>query len=1056
MTTPAVRRNACVRYATAGVGTGPVMWTSTPAEEKPAPVAEAPRKGKRLARAVQKLAKVLPKVDMVPVASLTGPTIKSHPWKEMLAGKTPDVGRLSKCVPEDFYFVEFHSLVKLMEVMDQSDLWGTHLFNQSVQEARTQLVGERLKKQLAVETSTLLRPFYDAVVEEVGVAGSDLYLREGSDVSLLFLSKQPAVLKARMDGFLENAAKQEGAKRSEGEYLGVAFTHVATPDRSVHVYSAFPKPELHLRSNSKAGFERIVEAIVGKDTNGKEVRRLGDTDEFAYVRTLMPRGAKEDGFVYLSDPFIRRLVGPEVKLTERRRMVCYNHLRMIGHASLMYRTESGRPATSLDELVKGGCAPGLFGQGEFACPDGGKYSLAADGLTGVCSHHGHSHALAPCREIPVTQVGQEEAGEYKAFLEEYNRYWRTFFDPIALRIQLTPKRYRIETIVLPLIDNSVYTAMAGALGGKPEALDALPVPKRNIFSFAVRLNKRELLRTAGMEELLAEEKEEAKPAAPRGPGPDDLRMANNLRMLGLAMHNFHDAFNTLPGVVGNPQQKSELSWRVHLLPFLDEGKLYQEFHLDEPWDSEHNKTLIKRIPAIYRPANLKVAAEGKTGIVAPVGANSLFPPDRRRIRFADVQDGLSNTIMLVEADDAHAVVWTKPDDLAIDPAKPLNGLAMRPAGAFLALAGDGALHFIRGTTEPTTIAAMFTRSGGEVVGLGPENEIAIAPGRGDPFSRRHGPLGDLESDVAKRLKLGEMIAKGVGNSVAVHVCDAEPTFDFSVPQFFGAAVGAFSGRGPFGNEGVMIGFFVAALNAPVYVSVPVQDAKIVDDFLARLDGFLAQVSREKEPFGRFFRVEQDYYQFPGGKGKDFRAYGVRFGPVKWRFFWGRIGDGLYLASKPFILEEVMAVDARKGGADPGPAAHGMVRLRPQHWQRALADYKLGWAENNREACLNNVGPISSLTRGLNAGGDQKKEIEHLAERLYGVHFFCPEEGRYETAADGKSVVCSIHGTAASPKQLAAPAASSRLGKLLDEFADMTLALTFLEDGLHATVTIDRK
>src|SRR5262249_33316043 len=159
----------------------------------------------------------------------------------------------------------------------------------------------------------------------------------------------------------------------------------------------------------------------------------------------------------------------------------------------LYQTEHGKPPASLEELAKAGCAPGEFGKEGLVCPDGGKYSLSADGLTGVCSHHGHAHALTPCCEIPVKEVTGEEADEYKAFLDEYNQYWRTFFAPIALRIQITPQRYRLETIVLPLIDNTIYTTMARVMGGKPEPLDALPVPKRNIFSLAVRLNKRELL-----------------------------------------------------------------------------------------------------------------------------------------------------------------------------------------------------------------------------------------------------------------------------------------------------------------------------------------------------------------------------------------------------------------------------------------------------------------------------------------------------------------------------------------------------------------------------------
>src|SRR5439155_6530245 len=131
----------------------------------------------------------------VQVADLTGPTIKSHPWEKMLNGKKPAISPLAKCVPEDFYFAEFRSLNKLLETMEVSDLWGTHLFNQAAQEARTQLLGDRLKNQLVVETNHLLRPFYDVVVEEVAVTGSDLFAREGNDVTLLFRFKQPEVFK---------------------------------------------------------------------------------------------------------------------------------------------------------------------------------------------------------------------------------------------------------------------------------------------------------------------------------------------------------------------------------------------------------------------------------------------------------------------------------------------------------------------------------------------------------------------------------------------------------------------------------------------------------------------------------------------------------------------------------------------------------------------------------------------------------------------------------------------------------------------------------------------
>jgi hypothetical protein len=208
----------------------------------------------------------------------------------------------------------------------------------------------------------------------------------------------------------------------------------------------------------------------------------------------MVRGdEREDGFIYLSDPFIRRLVGAELKLTERRRMLCYNHLRMIGHAAMLYRTQYGRAPESLEALAAHGCAPGVFGQGKYRCPDGGRYELSADGTTGVCSVHGHADALVPCREIVPEKVTEAEAKEYREFVNRYSRYWQRFFDPIAVRLQVTPEHYRAETVILPLLDNSIYTGLAAALGGEPEPLDALPVPPRNIFSVVVRPNKELML-----------------------------------------------------------------------------------------------------------------------------------------------------------------------------------------------------------------------------------------------------------------------------------------------------------------------------------------------------------------------------------------------------------------------------------------------------------------------------------------------------------------------------------------------------------------------------------
>jgi hypothetical protein len=85
-----------------------------------------------------------------------------------------------------------------------------------------------------------------------------------------------------------------------------------------------------------------------------------------------------------------------------------------------------------------------------------------------------------------------------------------------------------------------------------------------------------------------------------------------------------------------------------------------------------------------------------------------------------------------------------------------------------------------------------------------------------------------------------------------------------------------------------------------------------------------------------------------------------------------------------------------------------------------------------------------------------REMLHQADNLHSVHFFCPDGGRYEADADGSQVTCSVHGTAAEPRQLTKPAKGSPMGSLMDDFSGVTAELTFLEDGLHAVITVDRK
>jgi hypothetical protein len=195
--------------------------------------------------------------------------------------------------------------------------------------------------------------------------------------------------------------------------------------------------------------------------------------------------------------------------------------------------------------------------------------------------------------------------------------------------------------------------------------------------------------------------------------------SNSLQQLMIAAHNYADAHKSRMPAVANfdKQGKPLLSWRVHLLPFLGENKLYQEFHLDEPWDGTHNKELIARLPAIYQGPNRKLTREGKTVYLAPVGPAAAFTDGAEGLRMPqDFPDGTSNTIFFVEADDEHAAVWTKPDDLKYDPEHPQKGLGGHFEGGFLVGLADGTVRFLRKKISDKTLRAAFTRNGGESLG----------------------------------------------------------------------------------------------------------------------------------------------------------------------------------------------------------------------------------------------------------------------------------------------------------------------------------------------------
>jgi prepilin-type processing-associated H-X9-DG protein len=195
--------------------------------------------------------------------------------------------------------------------------------------------------------------------------------------------------------------------------------------------------------------------------------------------------------------------------------------------------------------------------------------------------------------------------------------------------------------------------------------------------------------------------------------------SNNLRQIGLAIHSYADVNGSklpMPAWTQKPGQQPKpggLSWRVHLLPYLEQQQLYNQFHLDEPWDSPHNIALVDRMPKVYASPNA-VAAPGQTYYKMCTGPAAIFnSPVKYTI--GNIPDGTSNTIFVVEG--GNTVTWTKPDDFVISENKPLPDMKLNGNSRVNVLLGDGSVRSIDlNTLSEKTLRNAICPDDGNVLG----------------------------------------------------------------------------------------------------------------------------------------------------------------------------------------------------------------------------------------------------------------------------------------------------------------------------------------------------
>lgn len=393
----------------------------------------------------------------LPIAQVRAPELQRHPWAELsrrLAAKAPDEP-LAKAVPADFYFVRaksFGAFTEMLSLVQSIGAPAADLLDGASSERGSM---PRYLAELGIETSDLSRVLGPEVVQDFALTGSDPYVHEGSDVTLIFRLKSPLLFRAALlKALATHGAAHGGTQSTSFDHEGVTVEVERSPDGRVRQHHAV-LAGLELVSNSPTAIKRVISTIQGKSP------QLADEPDFRY---MLARDAHvpADLLAFIGDRFVETVVGPAQKIAEARRQIALAELGAAPVAALLYGWIHGRSPADKQQLLRSG----LLAPSELKHVEGGRIDWAPG--SAPRSSWGTPAALEPLLDLPaVTKVSVVERDRYALFAQAYRWRWSEYIDPVALRVSSSRRgdgrSLHAELRVLPLVPEEA--ALRFDLGG---------------------------------------------------------------------------------------------------------------------------------------------------------------------------------------------------------------------------------------------------------------------------------------------------------------------------------------------------------------------------------------------------------------------------------------------------------------------------------------------------------------------------------------------------------------------------------------------------------------
>jgi hypothetical protein len=363
------------------------------------------------------------------IGAIPGVTVKSHPYAEMLGDTRVSPPAILKTVPADRVALHVLRPASLLAFLDGGADFISGLGSAATGRSIRYDLKKRYLARMGLNEAWMRQILKSGVVTEIALHAPDLFFIDGTDITVIARVSQPAALA----GLLARVG-----------VTGLTGDATAVPNGQGRETFWALRGDLLIISTSRRELDLTL--ALHKDPAAS----LAESAEYRYMLAQLPVQDRTRMMIYFSDPFIRRLVGPAVKIGQLRRASARSRMEHVTAAALLANLD-GIQAPTLDQLREAGALP------EAAAP--GDLQLKPDGRA-VSAVYGSLADPTPLSEIPLAQVTKAEADDYARYLENYNRFWRQFFDPIAIRIDDTPDGgLEMTTFILPLIDNSLYNGM---------------------------------------------------------------------------------------------------------------------------------------------------------------------------------------------------------------------------------------------------------------------------------------------------------------------------------------------------------------------------------------------------------------------------------------------------------------------------------------------------------------------------------------------------------------------------------------------------------------------